>query len=204
MASGGLKTFLSHPSFLLLSTFTFFSFRSNSKKYCAKHCSSQMDTELCFSLRATLFNIAFSFLGMFFYSSLEPSRFSLSVNSMRDLPGALTLGSFVLGVLFTLIFLATSFSSNYTLSSCGSCSPALEFGVYRPSCPRKAFVLEQNKQDRRRIVVEVKEGEDEERVITHLWEAQKQVVSSLTVFSKGLPCKEYWCQKKLSIPIICS
>lgn len=119
---GGLKTFLNHPSFLLLSTFTFFSFRSNSKKYCAKHGSSQMDTELCFSLRATLVNIVFSFLGMFFYSSLdEPSRFSFSVNSLRDLPGALTLGSFVLGVLFTLIFLATAFSSNYTLSSCGSC-----------------------------------------------------------------------------------
>jgi len=126
-----------------------------------------MDTELCFSLRATLVNIVFSFLGMFFYSSLdEPSRFSFSVNSLRDLPGALTLGSFVLGVLFTLIFLATTFSSHYTLSSCGSFSPPPEFGVYRPSRPRKAFVLVQNEE--RRIVVEAEEGEDAVRIITHL------------------------------------
>ena len=55
-----LKTFLSHPSLLLLPTFTCFTFESNIKKCCKKKSLPTKEVEIRFSMRATCYNILFS------------------------------------------------------------------------------------------------------------------------------------------------
>ena len=160
---GWFKTFLNHPSFLLLPTFTFFSFRSNSKKYCSStDAISKKHIELCFSLRATCGNILFSLLGVMLYSFIWPNPFSFSVRSLRDIPRALTLASSAIGVLFSATFLCTTYCSCCSSNSLCTrfCSPPLEFGVYRPCLPRKAFILVENNKYAERQVKEVEEGEE--------------------------------------------
>ena len=118
------KTFLNHP--FLLPTFTYFSFRSNSIKYCS---SAQLSfIELCFSLRATCANILFPLLGVIiclfirpslslftsrsdhtFVQKASPSTFA--VRSLRDTHGALTLASSAVRVPFSAMFLSATFSS---------------------------------------------------------------------------------------------
>ena len=161
---GSFKTFLNHPSFLLLPTFTYFSFRSNSKKYCnPTDVILKTETELCFSLRATFANILFSSLSVMIYSFMRPSTFTFPVRSLRDIPGALTLASSSIGILFTAFFLSTTYSSSFN-SSCSFCSPPLEFGVYRPLLPRKAFVSVHNHPYAKRQVKEVEEDKNDFQV----------------------------------------
>ena len=162
---GWFKTFLAHPSFLLLPAFTFFTFRSNSKKYCSStDAISKKHTELCFSLRATCANILFSLLGLSICSFIWPSPITFTVRSLRDTPGALTLASCAIGLLFSAIFLFTTYSSCFFNYSCGGfCSPPLEFGVYRPCLPRKAFILVENYPSVKEVEEEEEEDESESR-----------------------------------------
>jgi len=157
------KTFLAHPSFLLLPTFTFFSFRSNSKKYCSS-ADAISKTQLCFSMRATCANVLFSLLGLMMYSFIWPASLNIfPVRSLRDVPGALVLASSAIGLLFSLIFLCSTYSSCFSHSSCdGFFSPPLEFGVYRPCLPNKVFVLVENAPYANRQVKEVEEEEEDE------------------------------------------
>ena len=57
---GLVKTFLTHPSLLLLPTFTCFTFESNIKKCCRKKSLPTEEVEIRFSMRATCYNIFFS------------------------------------------------------------------------------------------------------------------------------------------------
>ena len=170
------KTFLNHPSLLLLPMFTFFSFSSNSKRSDnAKNDASPNEVEICFSVKATIFNILLScFLDALrvpFYIQKHDSTFLLVL--------------LFFSLFFTILLLLTickqpssctspssSSSSSSTFStSCSSCLssfsascfPPLEFGVYLPSSPCKVFIKDQTEPSGRREVKEIEEEETRER-----------------------------------------
>ena len=151
---GLFKTFLRHPSLLHLPMFTFFSFESNAQKCCAKKYNVQSEVEIMFSVKATLFNIFFSVLGSVAIAFIIPHfahklPVELCEEELSPLECSFMLLSACLvtigpGILVTITFLC--FFSCCLKCFC-SCCPSLEFGVYRPSAPRKVFVMDQSSKE---------------------------------------------------------
>ena len=123
-----LKTFLNQPSLLLLPVFTFFSFSSNTKSCCKREPGSQNDTEITFSVKATIVNIiVFNLVPILIFSIVPDPMFVLMFG----------------GSLLTIVFLCT-------LRSCYCCP--LDYGVYLPSSPYKVFVKDENEPNGRREI----------------------------------------------------
>ena len=148
---GIFKTFLTHPSLLLLPTFTCFTFKSNAKISALdldEYQGSQEELEIRFSSKATLFNIVFTVAGMT-TNALIMSQFFSGCPANTTCSRAILFMSaspvYLLGVLLTVIFLCTTRSSPSCCSApsccCCSCSPAVEFGVFKPSQPLDRFTL---------------------------------------------------------------
>ena len=164
------KTFLSHPSLLLLPMFSFFTFESNAQKCCA----NDDEVEIRFSVKATLFNIVFSLLGIIANACITATD-EISPHEVATL---------VTGILLTIILLcfcscpqncscsspSFCFFSSSINASC-SCYPPLEFGVFRPSSPLhqevkevEEIALEENQVDtneRGKEIMGVEEKEEE-------------------------------------------
>ena len=187
-----LKTSINHPSLFLLPIFTFFSFTSNSKWCCVKKDGSPNEVEICFSVRATVFNMICSCL-------VDAVLASLFIQK-HDSTFLLVL--LFLGVLFTMILLWTickwpssysspsgccsscltissssylclsssSCASSYSESCCSSlssfsasCCPPLQFGIYLPSSPHKVFIKDQTEPNSRKEIKEMEEETASER-----------------------------------------
>ena len=152
--SGLFKSFLRHPSLLHLPMFTFLSFESNAQKCCAKKDNVPSEVEIRFSVKATLFNILFSVLAIVAITLIipqivQPVYLKEDCKEETRLFCSLFLMSICLsstgpGILMTIIFLC--FFSCCLKCSC-SCCPSLEFGVYRPSAPRKVFVTDRSNKE---------------------------------------------------------
>ena len=152
--NGIFKSFLRHPSLLHLPMFTFFSFESNAQKCCAKKYNVPSEVEIRFSVKATLFNILFSALAVVAIAFIIP-QISKPTNDFTECEEESPLKcSFILlsaslvtigpGILVTITFLC--FFSCCLKCFC-SCCPSPEFGVYRPSAPRKVFVMDQSSKE---------------------------------------------------------
>ena len=167
------KTFLKHPSLLLLPAFSFFTFESNTKKCCQRKDNLPNEVEIRFSVKGTFFNILFTLVGVIVLAFIAPhvgtplpcdqTRSALEC-SLILLPESVF--HFLLGILFTTIFLlccicptnCSCTSPSFCFFSCSvdsscSCFPPLEFGVYKPSSSDKVFVIDQWSKE----VKEVKE-----------------------------------------------
>ena len=134
------KTFLKHPSLLLLPAFSFFTFESNTKKCCQKKDNLTDEVEIRFSVKATFFNILFNLMGFIVLALIAP-------HVGTPIPFWVVL-FFLPGILFTTLFLLFCLCP----TNC-CCTPPLEFGVYKPSSPDKVFVIDQWSKE----VKEVKE-----------------------------------------------
>ena len=155
------KTFLRHPSLLLLPMFSFFTFESNAEKCCQKNDNLTDDVEIRFSLKATCFNIIFTLMGVIARALILPQvdKTAACLHLWKVLPlcSSIMFAFFLPGILFTIIFLfccsphpsncccsSPSFCfSSSSLDSHSSCFPPLEFGVFKPSSPDKVFVIDQ-------------------------------------------------------------
>merc|ERR1712130_1082633 len=161
-----LKTFLIHPSLLLLPAFTCFSFESNTKCCKCNNRDSQNEVEITFSVKATSLNILFSF------ATLIVATFTGGPCP----PSVISFVTLLVAILLTVILLLTtccspcscSCSSPNFISS--SCCPPLEFGIYLPDSPHKVFVKDQTQPNRRK---EIKEEEDDEAEEVNLDEEGK-------------------------------
>ena len=169
---GILKTFLDHPSFLLLPTFTCFTFKANGKFCPPDDVDGDGDeVELRFSSKATLFNILFTLGGMSTIS-LIMSQFFPPRCQANACPSSIFLFMtaspvYLLGLLLTGIFLCTTRSSSTcctTCCCCCSCSPEVAFGVYKPARPLEKFVLHYDTYGSKKIkmVLPVKDDNPEE------------------------------------------
>ena len=166
------KTFLRHPSILLLPMVSFFTFESNTKKCCQKKDNLKDEVKIRFSVKATFFNILFTLVILIVIpfiaiairletaecplwtvggSALDCSLLLIKFNTLFFLPA----------ILSTAIFLFCCSCPKYcSCTSFPSCFPPLEFGVYKPSSPDKLFVIDQWSKE----VKEVEEfalGEDQ-------------------------------------------
>ena len=157
-----LKTFLNHPSLLILPAFTFFSFESNAK-CCSGNRDSQSEVEITFSVRATCVNILFWFATLIVYNLTGWS----SMCSIIPPPAPLLI--MLVGPLFTAILLSTTSSffstscSPAPTSSCSnSCCPPLQFGIYLPDSPCRVFVKDQTQPDGRKEIKDKEEQEEQE------------------------------------------
>ena len=140
--SAMFKTFLNHPSLLLLPVFTFFSFASNTSCSCSKKEESQKEVEISFSVKATIFNALMSLaLHVGFLLQLTIQNLSLE--------NGIFTSAFPV---FTMIpFLCTMLSS-CSSSPSSSCCPSLELGVYFPASPEKMFIKDKTEPDGRREI----------------------------------------------------
>ena len=134
---GLLKTFLTHPSLLLLPTFSYFTFESNTKKCCAKSDPSN-DVEIRFSVKWTYLNIFFSQASLLVNIAVSGAAYGLFT-----FPDALLVFLYVSfgilpAILLTIIFLFISSPPK----NCTCCFSPLEINVYKPSSPSKVFVLD--------------------------------------------------------------
>ena len=158
-----LKTFLTHPSLVLLPVFTFFSFESNAK-WCSSNRNSESEVEIAFSVNATCFNILFSLATPIVFT-LTGTTYDSDFHCKKTLKDTLVI--LLVGLLLTVILLLTTRSSSCCPSSCScapsstSCCPPIEFGLYLPDSPRKVFVRDQTQPNRRKEIKEEMEEEDE-------------------------------------------
>jgi len=167
---GILKTFLDHPSFLLLPTFTCFTFKANGK-FCPPDDVDGDEVELRFSSKATLFNILFTLGGMstiaLIMSQFFPPRCQANACPSSIFLFMTASPVFLLGLLLTGIFLCTTRSSSTcctTCCCCCPCSPEVAFGVYKPAHPLEKFVLHYDTYGSKKIkmVLPVKDDDPEE------------------------------------------
>ena len=171
------KTFLSHPSLLLLPTFTCFTFESNIKKCCRKKSLPTEEVEIRFSMRATGYNIFFSAIvlsGKFIFDFFSdagvqgmielmvsyqgvPHKFVPKFGAWEGWEGWEGWDDVLLRVAFASLFtfarevLRHLYVFNLFLMMRFN-SFLFELGVYKPSAPRKVFVFDQRSKE----VVEVK------------------------------------------------
>ena len=175
-----LKTFISHPSLLLLPMFTFFSFESNTQCCCSNR-NSQSEVEITFSVKATFLNLLVSLASVIVYTIIVSKDLCMGYRELTDQLILLT------GPILTVILLFTICSSSCCMSGCSfpsasnsscfsssaicsscisSCSasffPPLEFGIYLPSSPCKVFIKDQTQPYGRK---EIKEMEEESKVL---------------------------------------
>ena len=172
---GIFKTFLAHPSLLLLPTVTCFTFKSNEKFCPPDHKGGSEEgedkVEIRFSLKATLFNILFTFAGMSTNAFIMSQFFSppcpANANCSSIFLFVLASPVYLLGLLLTGIFLCTTRSSSSscctTTCCCCSCLPEVKFGVYKPAHPLEKFVLHYDTYGSKRIkmVLPVKDTDAE-------------------------------------------
>ena len=152
--------------------FTFFSFESNAQ-CCAKKYNVPNEVEIRFSVKATLFNILFSALAVVAIAFIIP-QISKPTNDFTECEEESPLKcSFILlsaslvtigpGILVTITVLC--FFSCCLKCFC-SCCPSPEFGVYRPSAPRKVFVMDQSSKEVKEVeefALEEDQADSEER-----------------------------------------
>ena len=162
------KTFIKHPSILLLPMFSFFTFESNVKKFCQKKDNLADEVEIRFSVKATFFNILLTVISLIVLDFIGPQDDSC-FQSVLDCSFFL-LFSLLPGILFTTIFLywcspttARTLPHLSASSRAPSTPPArapstLEFSVFKPSSPDKVFVIDQQSKE----VTEVEELAREE------------------------------------------
>jgi len=155
-----LKTFLIHPSLLLLPAFTFFSFESNKK--CCKS-NNRDEVEITFSVKATSLNILFSIATTIVFIFTGKNYDSSSVCE-EDLSPYVPLP---VSIFLTAILLLTTLSSPCSCSCSSptsissSCCPPLEFGIYLPDSPHKVFVKDQTQPNGRREIEDMGEVDEE-------------------------------------------
>ena len=169
-----LKTFLIHPSLLLLPAFAFFTFESNRKCCKCNNRDSQNEVEITFSVKATCLNILFSLATLIVFTFTRIKHDCWNEIPIIPLPS----------ILLTVILLLTtsSFSCSCScsspsdscsaqLSSCSYCSPTstssfcyppLQFGIYLPDSPCKVFVKDQTQPNGRREFKDMGEENEEE------------------------------------------
>ena len=179
-----LSSFLRHPSLLLLPTFTSFTFASNTKLWGKQ----EKEVEVRFSWRATGVNLLLTSVGHVAFSVNAP-RVVCGKGYKQEYTNFFQVAWFplaLLGLLFTLQFLLTSLPSPssplprcllapclcccspeedrekdiWRTSTCTSCSPAIEVGVFRPDNPHVPFVARTNPNTGEEEVV--REGQEEE------------------------------------------
>ena len=182
-----LKTFLRHPSLLLLPMFSFFTFESSANKFCQRKDSDEV--QIRFSVKATYFNIIFTLMSIIVLSFIGPkgdlplvckSHYNHSDES-RDCSLLLQFAGFPLvflpGILLTTIFLSwcscpntcSCTSPSFCFFSCSTnsscfCHPPLEFGVFKPSSPHKVFVVDQCSKEVKEVEeIEEDQADSEER-----------------------------------------
>lgn len=169
---GILKTFISHPSILLLPVFTHFTFTS-STKWCKRNSKEEGEEEdeeeeektgggeaeepfIVFSPKFTLLNLLLNLLAQVAYGLSMThivgwDKFNTDFGTPSYLTFYLLLGvpSIILGLLFTPLSLALT-STRQTCCSrfncCYTCFTLsrVEFGVLLPSKPNAPFVLDAN------------------------------------------------------------
>ena len=133
---GILKTFLAHPSVFLLPVFSFFTFASNSKKWC-RSARLEADTFITFSPKYTAINAGVNIAGLLIYVFIiaDSLFYDAEDYTIQVIP-------FILGLLLTL---ATTFSNqcnccrNCCCSSC--CTEPFEIGALLTSSPHTPYVL---------------------------------------------------------------
>ena len=187
-----LNTFLRHPSLLLLPTFTSFTFASNTKLWGKQ----EKEVEVRFSWRATGVNLLLTSVGHVAFSVNAP-RVVCGKDYKQEYTNFFQVAWFplaLLGLLFTLQFLLTSLPSPssplprcllapclcccspeedrekdiWRTSTCTSCSPAIEVGVFRPDNPHVPFVARTNPNTGEEEVVregQVEEGGEEVEMV---------------------------------------
>jgi hypothetical protein len=150
---GILKTFIAHPSIILMPTFTYFTFAS-STKWCRR--SSEEEPFITFSAKLTCLNMGASAICHVVYglSMRQMVVRRLSGGRLDYLDYYLPLGVplFILGLLLTLLTLALT-STRQTCCSrlrptcCCTCFtlPRVEYGVLLPTSPHTFYVLENGK-----------------------------------------------------------
>ena len=142
-----LKTFLNHPSLLLLPVFTFFSFESNVQCCGTDKTDSRKEIEISFSVRASICNALVSIALQYGFSTHIPVEKNLNVY--------LSVISVIPTMIFLCIIRPSCDPSPQEDFSTSSCNPPPERGVYLPSSPDKVFIKDQAESEgRREIIVE--------------------------------------------------
>ena len=160
---GIFKSFLAHPSIILMPTFTFFTFASSTKR--CKGCKSEEverqemattyeeEPYITFSAKWTAANILLSTAGYFVFGS---TMAHMSWKNYKGIPRNLVYYLYepdyhipfiaipILGILLTLLFLA--------LISSNICS--IQYGALVPSLPHSPFSLGFDRNNQARILPE--------------------------------------------------
>ena len=163
---GIFKSFLAHPSIILMPTFTFFTFASSTKR--CKGCKSEEverqemattyeeEPYITFSAKWTAANILLSTAGYFVFGS---TMAHMSWKNYKGIPRNLVYYLYepdyhipfiaipILGILLTLLFLA--------LISSNICS--IQYGALVPSLPHSPFSLGFDRNNQPRILPEEEE-----------------------------------------------
>ena len=142
---GILKTFLAHPSVLLLPVFTNFTFVSNSKVCCGGRGEKEEESYLVFSPKFTAINVAVSLAGSLIYfvtmAQLNPILFLFPEVPIIFLPLA------ILGVILTLVFTFCNQCSCCKSSCCClCCCEPFEFAALVTSSPHTPYILEEEEE----------------------------------------------------------
>ena len=183
---GIFKSFLAHPSIILMPTFTFFTFAS-STKWCKSEEEETQEEEpnITFSAKWTAVNVVLSTAGYLVYGS---TMAHMSWMSYKEIPIYLLFYLYepdhsipfiaipILGILLTLLFLA--------LMSSNLCP--IQYGVLLPSLPHSPFTLSFDSNNRPNILPEEEETRfQEEGVINTV-----RVVEANTVEMRQGPEKK--------------
>ena len=141
---GILKTFLAHPSVLLLPVFTNFTFVSNSKVCCGGRGGMKEESYLVFSPKSTAINVGVSLAGTLIYMAPLARSRSFVVVLVALLPLS------ILGIIFTLMF-TFCIQCSCCLSCCCCCEP-FEFAALVTSSPLTPHILETDVESQASVV----------------------------------------------------
>ena len=133
---GILKTFLAHPSVLLLPVFTNFTFVSNSKVCFGGRVEKKDESYLVFSPKFTAINVGVSLVGTLIHSVVQ--EYFLIIFFMVLLPSTIP------GAITTLMFTFSNKCSCCKSSCCCSCcSKPFEFAALVTTSPHTPHILEE-------------------------------------------------------------
>ena len=139
-----LKTFLAHPSVLLLPVFTNFTFVSNSKVCCGGRGGKKEESYLGFSPKSTAINVGFSLVGSLIYfvtmAQLNPALFLSREALIIFLPLN------ILKVILTLVFTFCNKCSCCKSSCCLCCCEPFEFAALVTTSPHTPYILEEEEE----------------------------------------------------------
>jgi len=142
---GLLKTFLVHPSVLLLPVFTNFTFVSNSKVCCGGRGGKKEESYLVFSPKSTAINVGVSLAGTLIYMAPLVGSRALTTVLIVLLPLSL------LGIIFTLMF-TFCIQCSCCLSYCCCCCEPFEFAALVTSSPFTPHILETDVESQASVV----------------------------------------------------